>query len=55
MEIAALILLFSVAAVSGAPHPQWSHDWKGIGRNCKVVKEVKYRAETQEKCTHTIK
>ena len=56
MKPAALILfLTSVVAVFGAPHPQWIHDWKGIGRNCQVVKEVKYREETQEKCSTTIK
>ena len=40
-------LLSAASTVSGVPRPQWTR----VGRSCKMVKEVKYREETQKKCS----
>ena len=48
--LALLFLFFLVSAastVSGVPRPKWTR----VGRSCRMVKEVKYRQETQKKCS----
>ena len=43
-----LFLLSAASTVSGVPRPKWR---TRVGRSCKMVKEVKYREETQKKCS----